>query len=563
MKVLQIMINPILMLGVVLSLVSLPTHAVYPDEIFQDIQVSALVSGQEHLATYAGDSGSYYKWRILSQYDWPDSISLKVKLQFKYYDWPNSVSTDNWQCDDTATISSENPPFQQQIATEETDWNNFIFTATGVTTNRSLSPAIYFLRVTCRSYNPINKKQMVFFDSPIAIRIDADTLTDWEPGTTGDAKGLVIVFPQEGATLTDSSGRLDLKFQATELIPSWVDVTIQKAGVVDDTGLIGDISLPGSKKVYGSQWETILQKTYNWPKGESTLNIRHGLAGPGLYSILAKGEAWGNQGPMPYHIGDMGPIYRTFIYKGIQKFQAAESKVKPAVSTKAPPADVLFGSKAGRAPAAVAPTPESKTSYAETVTRTQPVIKPMQDMSQPMSGPAPRLQTQPITRAPAVAAPVPMAGTRVDPATQKAPVQVDLQPQLPRQVTRIPQPVITYPTPNMTFTAPANFTAKARLVGGMKATYFTRKMGVRAEIKSNDGRFANLAPGRYCVYVRYNSSGLSSHCVPFSVNLAVKRAPALQTTPKPVVQPAPTIAPKPVSPAPMRKTQPTPMTPGG
>ena len=179
----------------------------------------------------------------------------------------------------------------------------------------------------------------------------------------------------------------------------------------------------------------------------------------------------------------------------------------------------------------------------------------------PLSGPTPTLQPPPLARAPAVAAAVPMTRQRVDTASQKAPVTAE-QPGMKRQV-GLARPEITYPTPNATFTAPAKVTAKASLVSGKKHIYGLRQQGQTRDIARNgNGQFANLNAGNYCVYVAYDPAGPASDCIPFTVRIAMKRPPAMQTAPKPITQPAPSIAPKPVSPAPMKKIKPVPVTPG-
>lgn len=201
----------------------------------------------------------------------------------------------------------------------------------------------------------------------------------------------------------------------------------------------------------------------------------------------------------------------------------------------------------------------------------QPIVAPAKTgqalkkapVMKPLSGPAPTLQPPPMTKAPPTAKPVvPMTRQRIDTASQKAPIITE-QPGIKRQV-MLAQPLITYPKKNTIFTTPASFNVNAKLVSGKKLKYALRKPGQFDDyLKNNTGHFSNINPGKYCIYVAYEPGGPASECVPFSVRLAMKKAPVMRTAPKPVTQPAPTIAPKPVSPAPIKKTKPMPVTPSG
>jgi hypothetical protein len=121
-------------------------------------------------------------------------------------------------------------------------------------------------------------------------------------------------------------------------------------------------------------------------------------------------------------------------------------------------------------------------------------------------------------------------------AEQKRPISGD-EPGVGKQAA-LARPLITLPAANARFTTPVSFTARARLAPGKQVTYGIRPQGRdRAVAKSRSGRFSNLAlaSGGYCVYVTYEPSGPASQCVPFTVRLAVPRAPL--AAPQPVSPP--------------------------
>jgi hypothetical protein len=125
--------------------------------------------------------------------------------------------------------------------------------------------------------------------------------------------------------------------------------------------------------------------------------------------------------------------------------------------------------------------------------------------------------------------PMPATPTMKAPAAMSKPfrAKVDTTPVAPtvkKQVV-LARPVISYPKANTTFTAPVDFTVKARVAAGKAPTYGVRAAARNQVVaKNHTGRFSKLAAGQYCVYVRYDPNGPESACVPFSVRLAVERS---------------------------------------
>jgi hypothetical protein len=167
----------------------------------------------------------------------------------------------------------------------------YLFTASGVKTNRSIVKSeVYIARLMCYYRLANQKKVTQKFET--TIRVDANATASFDPGFTENQYCLEFLQPKDGGQVS-----LDLGNSLFVKSLGWVLMLIhvERAAKIE-TGVHGDLSLPEGK-AYVSEWTAVHSGQYDLPKKGENIRVwwgERGSAVGGLYR--ARVSCVGGQG---------------------------------------------------------------------------------------------------------------------------------------------------------------------------------------------------------------------------------------------------------------------------